>query len=75
MKESQWYYSPWSHSCDVIRSRKQETIVFSKLSRGQVVVDALHHNVDIVESSSTASLLHIATDTYMDLKRSTGYVM
>lgn len=75
MKESQRYYSPWSHSCDVIRSRKQEAIVFSKLSRGQVVADALHRNVDIVKRSSTASLPHIAMDTYMDLKRSTGYVM
>lgn len=49
-------------------------MVFSKLSRGQVVANALHHNVDIVERSSTGGLLHVATDADVHLKRSKVYI-
>lgn len=72
MKENQLYYSPWSCSCDVICSWKYEAIVFSKFSCGEVVANALHHNVDIAKRKSSHCLSHIAMDTYMDLKRSTS---
>lgn len=75
MKENQLYYSPWSCSCDVICSWKQEAIVFSKFSCGEVVANALHHNVDIAKRKSTHCLSHIAMDTYMDLKMSTSYII
>lgn len=75
MKESQPYYLPWSHGCDVICSWKQETIVFSKFSRGQVVANARHRDADIEKRSSAAGLLHTATDTYMDLRRRISYII
>lgn len=67
--KSQQDYLPCSHGCDVICSWKQETKVFSRFSRGQVVADALHHNVDLGKGSFTAGLPHTAVDADMDLKR------
>lgn len=57
-----------SHGCDVVRPWEQEAVVLSVLPCGQIVANACHHDADIGESGSIGGLLHIAVDTYMNLK-------
>lgn len=71
------YYSPWGHSCDVVWSWEQESVVVPKLACDQVVADTCHLNTDTGECRTINGLLYVATDTDMDLEQSSknkGYL-